>query len=266
MTVWDNVAFGLVERKAQGQIQQKVGARWSWSGLARLRAAPAQPAVGRPAAARGAGAHHRHRTAGAAAGRAAVQPGQDPARADAPGTAGLQRRLGMTTIFVTHDQEEAMTTADRMAVLDRAWCSRSARRPRCTTSRSTPSWRLRGHHEPAAGACAQPRCPRADAGRRRRGRPALARQPEMRHGRCPDTELSPAHPAPGAWTDVARDARFSGCRHGGSRRVPGASSHATGCAWARTACRGGRAGLISGTRSSRASGRWRRSGPPRCRS
>jgi iron(III) transport system ATP-binding protein len=30
----------------------------------------------------------------------------------------LQRKLGITTIFVTHDQEEAMTTADRMAVLD----------------------------------------------------------------------------------------------------------------------------------------------------
>ena len=30
----------------------------------------------------------------------------------------LQRRLGLTTIFVTHDQEEAMSMADRMAVLD----------------------------------------------------------------------------------------------------------------------------------------------------
>ena len=30
----------------------------------------------------------------------------------------LQRDLGITTLFVTHDQEEAMTTADRMAVLD----------------------------------------------------------------------------------------------------------------------------------------------------
>lgn len=30
----------------------------------------------------------------------------------------LQRELGLTTIFVTHDQEEANTTADRMAVLD----------------------------------------------------------------------------------------------------------------------------------------------------
>lgn len=31
----------------------------------------------------------------------------------------LQRKLGLTTIFVTHDQEEANTTADRMAVLDK---------------------------------------------------------------------------------------------------------------------------------------------------
>ena len=31
----------------------------------------------------------------------------------------MQRRLGLTTLFVTHDQEEAMTTADRMAVLDK---------------------------------------------------------------------------------------------------------------------------------------------------
>ena len=30
----------------------------------------------------------------------------------------LQRRLGITTVFVTHDQEEAMTIADRLAVLD----------------------------------------------------------------------------------------------------------------------------------------------------
>jgi iron(III) transport system ATP-binding protein len=31
----------------------------------------------------------------------------------------MQRRLGLTTVFVTHDQEEAMATADRMAVLDK---------------------------------------------------------------------------------------------------------------------------------------------------
>ena len=31
----------------------------------------------------------------------------------------LQRKLGITTIFVTHDQEEALSIADRVAVLDR---------------------------------------------------------------------------------------------------------------------------------------------------
>ncbi len=31
---------------------------------------------------------------------------------------GLHKRLGITTIFVTHDQEEAMTICDRIAVLD----------------------------------------------------------------------------------------------------------------------------------------------------
>jgi len=30
----------------------------------------------------------------------------------------LQRRLGITTVFVTHDQQEAMTIADRLAVLE----------------------------------------------------------------------------------------------------------------------------------------------------
>ncbi|MGI9084266.1 MAG: ABC transporter ATP-binding protein [Aeromicrobium sp.] len=33
--------------------------------------------------------------------------------------AALQRRLGITTIYVTHDQVEAMTMGDRVAVLDR---------------------------------------------------------------------------------------------------------------------------------------------------
>ncbi|MGO1515339.1 ABC transporter ATP-binding protein [Agrococcus casei] len=33
--------------------------------------------------------------------------------------AGLQRRLGVTTVYVTHDQVEAMTMGDRVAVLDK---------------------------------------------------------------------------------------------------------------------------------------------------
>ncbi len=52
----------------------------------------------------------------------------------------LQRRLGATVIYVTHDQEEALTMSDQVAVMDGAgWCS-SARRARCTTSPPTRSW------------------------------------------------------------------------------------------------------------------------------
>src|SRR6185369_896216 len=31
---------------------------------------------------------------------------------------GLQRRLGLTFIYVTHDQEEALSLSDRIAVMD----------------------------------------------------------------------------------------------------------------------------------------------------
>ena len=54
---------------------------------------------------------------------------------------GLQRRLGTTTVYVTHDQVEAMTMGHRIALLDRASCSRWARRWSCTSSRPTSSWR-----------------------------------------------------------------------------------------------------------------------------
>ncbi len=137
LSVWDNVAFGLVERKVStggAEDARRGGARTRRADG--LRRAAAQPVVGRPAAARGAGAHHRHRAAGAAAGRAAVQPGQDAARADAPGTAGAAAPPGH------HDDlrhprpgrgDDAPPTAWRCST--RAWCSRWARRPRCTTTR-----------------------------------------------------------------------------------------------------------------------------------
>ncbi|MCA0848800.1 DUF1868 domain-containing protein [Salipiger thiooxidans] len=35
--------------------------------------------------------------------------------------AGLHRRIGATSVFVTHDQVEAMTLADRIAVLNKGW-------------------------------------------------------------------------------------------------------------------------------------------------
>jgi putative spermidine/putrescine transport system ATP-binding protein/spermidine/putrescine transport system ATP-binding protein len=34
---------------------------------------------------------------------------------------GLQRRLGITTVFVTHDQDEALTMADRIVIMRDGW-------------------------------------------------------------------------------------------------------------------------------------------------
>jgi putrescine transport system ATP-binding protein len=46
----------------------------------------------------------------------------------------IQERTGVTFIVVTHDQEEAMTLADRIAVMDRGRSSRWAARPMSTNS------------------------------------------------------------------------------------------------------------------------------------
>ncbi len=42
----------------------------------------------------------------------------------------LQTELGLTFLIVTHDQEEAMTVADRIAVMDKGRSSRSRPRPK----------------------------------------------------------------------------------------------------------------------------------------
>ena len=49
--------------------------------------------------------------------------------------AELQRRLGITTVYVTHDQVEAMTMGHRVAVLAGGSCSSATRPASCTTTR-----------------------------------------------------------------------------------------------------------------------------------
>ncbi len=119
MTVWDNVAFGLVERReSRDAIRRKVGAALELVGLADYaKRRPGQLSGGQ-----------QQRVA--LARTIVIEP--KLLLLDEPLSnldknlrvqmreelKNLQRTLGLTTIFVTHDQEEAMTTADRMAVLD----------------------------------------------------------------------------------------------------------------------------------------------------
>ena len=49
--------------------------------------------------------------------RAVLQPRREAARARAAWVKELQHRLGLTTIFVTHDQDEALSMSDRVAVM-----------------------------------------------------------------------------------------------------------------------------------------------------
>ena len=120
MSVWDNVAFGLVERRAdKATILRKVGDALSLVGLETF-------AQRRPNQLSG-GQQQRV----ALARTIVIEPQVlllDEPLSNLDKTLrvqmrqellAMQRRLGLTTIFVTHDQEEAMGTADRMAVLDK---------------------------------------------------------------------------------------------------------------------------------------------------
>jgi iron(III) transport system ATP-binding protein len=119
LSVWDNVAFGLVELKvAKAAQRDKVAAALDLVGLAGFGdRRPGQLSGGQ-----------QQRVA--LARTLVIEPQVlllDEPLSNLDKTLrvqmrqellALQRRLGLTTVFVTHDQEEAMTTADRMAVLD----------------------------------------------------------------------------------------------------------------------------------------------------
>ena len=119
MTVAGNVAFGLIERRwAKADIVRKVGEMLELVNLSEFaQRRPNQLSGGqqqRVALARTLAIEPRvlllDEPLSNLDARLRVQMREELKR--------LQRKLGITTIFVTHDQEEALTTCDRIAVMD----------------------------------------------------------------------------------------------------------------------------------------------------
>ena len=119
MTVWDNVAFGLQERRLpKREVRDKVAAALARVGLTEFGARRPNQLSG--------GQQQRVALARTIAIEPLVLLLDEPlSNLDAQlrvhmraELLALQRNLGITTIFVTHDQEEALSVADRVAVLD----------------------------------------------------------------------------------------------------------------------------------------------------
>ena len=120
MTVRRNIEFPLAVaagRRGRARPPRRRGGRGP-----RPRR-PARPQAGaalrRSAPARRPGPGDRAAAAGVPHGRAALEPRRQAAGAD-PGRAHrAPRRLATTIVYVTHDQVEAMTMGDRIAILER---------------------------------------------------------------------------------------------------------------------------------------------------
>src|SRR6202022_2964364 len=119
MTVWNNIAFGLqVRRRPRDEVARRVEATLELVGLPGLGLRyPAQLSGGQ---------QQRVALARALVLEPRILLLDEPlSNLDAQlrvhmrtELTAIQRRVGITTVFVTHDQEEAMSIADRIAVMN----------------------------------------------------------------------------------------------------------------------------------------------------
>jgi energy-coupling factor transporter ATP-binding protein EcfA2 len=135
MTVEKNIAFGLEQDGPAQERDRRPRQEMLRSSSSSSSPSASRPALGRPAPARGARPLARQAPEGAAARRAARRARQEAARGDPVRAHGHPAELGLTFLIVTHDQEEAMTVADRIAVMDKGVLVQVATPPKSTRRR-----------------------------------------------------------------------------------------------------------------------------------
>ncbi len=120
MTVKENMSFGLrQQRTPRDVIEQRVergGAHPQHRGIA---VAQAEAALRRPAPARRHGPRHRAPAQGVPVRRAAVEPRCAARVQMRTEIKRLRQKVRTTTVYVTHDQVEALTLADRIVVMNK---------------------------------------------------------------------------------------------------------------------------------------------------
>jgi iron(III) transport system ATP-binding protein len=180
LTVFENVAYGLrVLRRPADEVRRRVTETLALTGIGDFAA--------RPPASLSGGQQQRVALARALVLQPKVILFDEPlSNLDAKlrkrmrdEIRGLQRRVGIPAIYVTHDQAEALAISDRIAVMPVGASSSSIRRPRSTASwnadrrvwgpgsgRSGCSF-LRGRCRPAPRLSLRGRKPSRSAARRR---------------------------------------------------------------------------------------------------
>ena len=123
MTVSDNIAYGLSvrprrSRPARSEITRRVNELLDMVQLPELRGALSRATVRRPAAAHRARSRARDRAARIVAGRAVRRARRQGSKDLRQWLREIHDRTALTTVFVTHDQNEAMELADRVAILN----------------------------------------------------------------------------------------------------------------------------------------------------
>jgi iron(III) transport system ATP-binding protein len=211
LSVADNVAYGLVNRKVAAPRPGPGHRAAGPGGPARQRGQVPGAAVRRPAA-----AHRARARAGHLAGLLLLDEPLSAldaiVRVHLRGEIrSLQRKLGVTTIMVTHDQEEALSVADRIVVMNHGVIEQVGTPQQVYREpASRLRGRLRGPHQRLPPHASRP------LAARRAAPPSNARHARRRAAMCAST-CGPRT----CWRGRSRRATATSSRPDREDRVPG---------------------------------------------